>query len=35
MGLRNTVDWMEFAGLTDKQVCIVKAELGLNDRAVD
>jgi hypothetical protein len=34
MGLRNTVDWMEFAGLTDEQVCIVKAELGLNDRAV-
>jgi hypothetical protein len=34
IGLRNTVDWMEFAGLTDEQVCIVKAELGLNDRAV-
>jgi hypothetical protein len=34
MGLRNTVDWMEFAGLTDEQVCIVTAELGLNDSAV-
>ena len=34
MGLRHTVDWMDFAGLTDEQVSIVQAELGLNDRAV-
>ena len=34
MGLHHNVDWMDFAGLTDEQVSIVQAELGLNDRAV-
>jgi hypothetical protein len=29
LGLRHTVDWLEFAGLTDDQVNIVKTELKL------
>jgi hypothetical protein len=27
LGLRNTVDWMEFTGLSDEQVRIVQREL--------
>lgn len=27
LGLRHTVDWMEFVGLTDEQVGIVQSEL--------
>jgi hypothetical protein len=34
MGLRHTVDWLEFAGLTDEQVDIVQAELRLSSGAV-
>lgn len=30
LGLRHTVDWMEFAGLTDEQVNIVQNELILS-----
>jgi hypothetical protein len=30
MGLRHTVDWLEFAGLTDEQVNIVQTELKLS-----
>jgi hypothetical protein len=27
LGLRHSVDWLEFVGLTDEQVCIVQNEL--------
>jgi hypothetical protein len=30
MGLRHTMDWLEFAGLTDEQVDIVQTELRLS-----
>jgi hypothetical protein len=34
MGLRHTVDWPEFAGLTDEQVDIVQTEIRLSSGAV-
>jgi hypothetical protein len=34
MGLRHTVDWLEFSGLTDEQVNIVQTELTLTHRSV-
>lgn len=34
MGLRHTVDWLEFAGLTDEQVDIVQTELRLRSGAI-
>jgi hypothetical protein len=34
LGLRHTLDWLEFAGLTDEQVDIVQAELIFRSGAV-
>lgn len=33
LGLRHTVDWIEFAGLTDEQVNLVKEELQFSQEA--
>ncbi|NJN39469.1 MAG: hypothetical protein HC790_13520 [Acaryochloridaceae cyanobacterium CSU_3_4] len=35
LGLRHTVDWIEFAGLTDEQVNLVRAELQFNPEAIN